>query len=69
LRSLLDWDTDEPFLQEVANEFRDLVRKLPAELRSGDEAIDLNNPQTLRQAAEDVKHLLLARLLSQEDGR
>jgi len=69
LRSLLDWDTDEPFLQEVANEFRDLVRKLPAELRSSDEAIDLNNPQTLRQAAEDVKHLLLARLLSQEDGR
>jgi exonuclease SbcD len=69
LRALLDWETDEPFLQEVSNEFRDLARKLPPELRSGDEAIDLNDPQALRQAVEDVKHLLLARLLAREDGQ
>jgi DNA repair exonuclease SbcCD nuclease subunit len=69
LRALLEWETDAPFLTEVAGEFQQLSRKLPAELRSGDDPIDLDNPQTLRQAVEDVKHLLMARLLSQEDSR
>jgi exonuclease SbcD len=69
LRALLEWETNESFLAEVAGEFQALSRKLPAELRSGDDPIDLDDPQTLRQAVEDVKHLLLARLLSQEDSR
>jgi DNA repair protein SbcD/Mre11 len=69
LRALLEWETDEPFLAEVAGEFQQLSRKLPIELRSGDDPVDLDNPQGLRQAIEDVKHLLLARLLSQEDSR
>src|SRR5690606_22070773 len=58
LRALLEWESDELFLQEVSDEFRDLARKLPPELRSGEEAIAPDNPQTLRQAVEDVKHLL-----------
>jgi exonuclease SbcD len=69
LRALLEWETDEPFLAEVAGEFQQLSRKLPIELRSGDDPVDLDNPQGLRQAIEDVKPLLLARLLSQEDSR
>jgi DNA repair exonuclease SbcCD nuclease subunit len=69
LRALVDWETDASFLAEVASEFRDLVRKLPPELRSGVEAIALDHPQALRPAVDDVKHLLLARLLSQEDDQ
>ena len=69
LRALSSWETDEPFMAEVASELRDLVRKLPPELRTGEDAIDLDNPQTLRQAVDEVKHLLLARLLSQEGGQ
>jgi hypothetical protein len=69
LRALVNWETDAPFLDEVADEVRTLQNKLPPELRTGDDAIDLDNPQTLRQAVEDVKHLLLARLLAGEDGR
>jgi DNA repair protein SbcD/Mre11 len=69
LRTLSTWQTDEPFMAEVASELRDLARKLPAELRSGEDGIDLDNPQTLRQAVDEVKHLLLARLLSQEGGQ
>jgi DNA repair exonuclease SbcCD nuclease subunit len=69
LQALLNWDTDELFLAEVTSEFRDLVRKLPPELGAGEEAINLDDAQTLRQALEDVKHLLLARLLSTEDCR
>jgi DNA repair exonuclease SbcCD nuclease subunit len=67
LRALVDWETDVAFLAEVASEFRDLLRRLPPELRHDEEAIALDNPEALRQAVEDVKHLLLARLLSQED--
>lgn len=69
LRTLVTCETDAAFLEEVADEFRPLQHKLPPELRAGDDAIDLDNPQTLRQAVEDVKHLLLARLLAGEDGR
>ena len=69
LRALLRWESDESFLAEVTGEFRDLAHKLPLELRSGDEAIDLEDPQTMRQAVEDVKHLLLSRLLSAEDAQ
>jgi hypothetical protein len=69
VRALSTWETDEPFMAEVAGELRDLVRKLPAELRTGEDGVDLDNPQTLRQAVEEVKHLLLARLLSQESGQ
>jgi hypothetical protein len=56
-------------MAEVAGELRDLVRKLPAELRTGEDGIDLDHPQTLGQAVEEVKHLLLARLLFQESGQ
>jgi exonuclease SbcD len=69
LRVLVHEETAAPFLAEVAGEFRTLQNKLPPELRTGDDAIDLDNPQTLHQAFEDVKHLLLARLLRGEDGR
>jgi DNA repair protein SbcD/Mre11 len=69
LRALVTWETETPFLDEMADEFRSLQHKLPPELTTGDDAIDLDNPQTLRQAVEDVKHLLLARLLCGEDGR
>jgi DNA repair exonuclease SbcCD nuclease subunit len=66
-RAIRDLDADEQLLADMSGEFRDLQRKLPPELRTGDEAIDLDNPETLRQAIVDVKHLLLPRLLSRED--
>jgi hypothetical protein len=69
VRGLVNWESDESFLAEVMSEFRDLARKLPRELHTGDESLDLDNPQTLRQAIEDVKHLLLARLLSVEGNQ
>jgi hypothetical protein len=69
LRGLVNWETDAQLLDELATEFGNLQRKLPEELQSGDDAIDLQDSQTMRQAVEDVKHLLLSRLLSMEDGQ
>jgi hypothetical protein len=67
LRAIRDLDADDQLLADLAAEFRDLRYKLPEELRTGEDAIDLESPQTLRQALEEVKHLLLGRLLSRGD--
>ena len=64
LRAIRDMDTDTQLLAKLRGELQELQRKLPSELRMGEDGIDLENPQLLRLATEDVKHLLLARLLS-----
>ena len=69
LRMIGDLDADEQVLASMIGEFADIQRKLPAELRTGEDAIDLDNPETLRGALEDVKQLLVARILSGDDGR
>lgn len=69
LRAIRDIGTDNQVLADLAGEFTDLHRKLPSELRAGEGAIDLESPETLRQAIEDVKQLLLVRLLSRGDGQ
>jgi len=69
LRGLVSWESDEAFLTEVTGEFRSLASKLPPELRAAGEGIEWGNPQALRQVVEEVKHLLLARLLSAEGGQ
>ncbi|MDY6833587.1 MAG: DNA repair exonuclease [Chloroflexota bacterium] len=64
LQALQDLDMDEQLLANMAEEFNDLQRKLPAELRTGNDAIDLHNPQTFQDAIEDVRQLLTTRILS-----
>jgi hypothetical protein len=64
LRAIRDVDMDAPLLAKLRGELQELQRKLPSELRIGEDGMDLENPQLLRLATEDVKHLLLARLLS-----
>lgn len=67
LRGIQELDADDPLLASLANQFSDLYRKLPAELRSGEDTIDLESPQYLRTTVERAKHLLLSRLLSSKD--
>lgn len=66
LRAIRDLDADDDILVELGREFTDLQRKLPSEIRTGIESLDLESPDRLRAALTDVKQLLLARLLSQE---
>jgi DNA repair exonuclease SbcCD nuclease subunit len=69
LRSLRDLDLDGARLAELAGEFADLGTRLPAELRTGDEPFDPASPDALRACLEDVKEMLLERLLSQGDAQ
>jgi len=64
LRAIHDLEADDQLLATISEEFSDLRRKLPAELRTGVETVDLESPETFREAIEDVKHMLLGRILS-----
>jgi exonuclease SbcD len=66
LRSIRDLETDEGELAELAEGFADLRRKLPAEVFEDGEAlapIDPLDPEQVRGVLDEVKDLLLARLL------
>ena len=69
LRSLRDLDLNAARLADLAGEFAELGIRLPAELRTGDEPFDPASPEVLRACLEDVKELLLERLLSQGDAQ
>jgi hypothetical protein len=65
-RSIRDLETDEGSIgdiAELAEGFADLRRKLPAELFEDGEALDPLDPAQVRGVLDEVKDLLLARLL------
>lgn len=68
LRSIRDMELDASALDEVADEIIALRQKLPAELLSGDDPFDPNDPEFLKDTLEDIKELLVNRLLSTEKG-
>jgi hypothetical protein len=65
LRSVRDLELDPDRLSRLAGEFADLSAKLPVDLRSGADAFDPSRPEYVRECLEDVKALLLERLLSE----
>jgi exonuclease SbcD len=67
LRSIRDLELDTARLAQLAEEVKDLSAKLPVDLRSGSDALDPSRPEYLRECLEDVKALLLERLL--REGR
>ncbi len=64
LRSIGDLEAAEGELAALAEGFADLRRKLPAELFEDGEALDPTDPERLRGLLDEVKDLLLARLLT-----
>jgi len=65
LRSIRDLELDPARLSKLADEVEDLSTKLPIDLRSGPDAFDPSQPEYARECLEDVKALLLERLLSE----
>jgi DNA repair exonuclease SbcCD nuclease subunit len=59
--------TDEDAAAEVFAEVRELWSKLPAELREGEDALRLDDPETRRDILRDVSESLLPRLLSGDE--
>ncbi len=63
LRSIRDLELDSDRLSMLAEDFADLSAKLPVGLRSGPDPLDPSDPEQIRVRLEDVKALLLERLL------
>ena len=53
----------ESFSMDGSPELADLHSRLPPEIQAGENPLDLNDPEQLRQMQEDVQELLLGRLL------
>ncbi len=68
LRAVRDMELDASALDELANEVSTLRQKLPAEMLGGDDSYDPTDPEVLKDTLEDIKELLVNRLLSPEKG-
>jgi exonuclease SbcD len=65
LRHCAEIRDDEQQLRALAEQLDDLRRKLPDELRRGDEALVLDDPDRIRELLDEVQPLLLGRLLQE----
>lgn len=73
LRAIRDMELDASALDELVDEISALRQKLPAELLGGDShsdawGYDPTKPAVLKDTLEDIKELLVNRLLSTEKG-
>lgn len=68
LRAIQDMELDDAALAGLAQDVSTLGQKLPAEIRGGADPYDPTDPDQLRMALEDIKDLLVTRLLSTEQG-
>ena len=66
LRAIHDMDLDSSALDGLADEMSVLRQKLPAELLAGDDPFDPANPEFLKETLEDIKELLVNRLMTTE---
>jgi DNA repair exonuclease SbcCD nuclease subunit len=60
--------TDPESVGELLRELEPLQRKLPVELRHGDDALRLDDPEWVQSALEDLDTELLPRLVADEEG-
>ena len=68
LRGIRDMELDASALDELTDEIVVLRQKLPAELLGGEDPFDPNDKGFLKDTLEDIKELLVNRLLSTEKG-
>jgi exonuclease SbcD len=68
LRAIRDLDASGDDLAALAAGFTALRAKLPAELLGGGDALDPTDPRQLRELLDEVKSLLIARLLTAPEG-
>jgi len=68
LHTIREMELDASAIKVLVNEVSTLRKKLPAELLSGDDSYDPTDPAVINETLEDIKDLLVNRLLSLERG-
>ena len=66
LNAIENIELDDAALAEIANEIAPLRQKLPAEILGGDDSYDPADIEQLQESLENIKELLVTRLLSTE---
>lgn len=69
LRYINKIETDPKVLSELAEVLSALKSRLPIELRQGEEAIDLENPERLKEMIRDAKQVLLPHMIARSFNR
>ena len=69
VRSIHNLQYDEKILEEMFRDFGDFFRKLPHEYSNDSQAIHPDHKENLSGVVEDVKHMLLTRILSSGSDR
>lgn len=68
LRAIRDMELDASALDDLTDDISTLRQKLPAELLGGDDPYDPAKPEILNDTLEDIKELLVNRLLTKGKG-
>ncbi|MCF6210628.1 MAG: DNA repair exonuclease [Gammaproteobacteria bacterium] len=68
LRAIRDMELDADALENLSNEVSALRQKLPVEILNGEDPYDPANLELLKDTLEDIKELLVNRLLSTEQA-
>ncbi|MCW8965427.1 MAG: DNA repair exonuclease, partial [Candidatus Pacearchaeota archaeon] len=68
LRTIHDMELETSAVEALVDELSALRQKLPAELLSGDDPYDPTHSDVLQENLEDIKELLVNRLLATEKG-
>ncbi len=66
LRGIRDMELDDSAVADLAHDLSGLRQKLPAEILTGEDGFDPSDPQQLHRILEDIKELLVNRLLTAE---
>ena len=64
VQAIRNLETDDRLLSELADGFKDLSAKLPSDVRRSEDPFDPSDMAAIRKSIPDVRHMLLARLLS-----
>ena len=66
LRAIQNMELNDTALDEIANELSAFRQKLPAELTGAENSVNPVSPEQIKDSLEDIKELLINRLLSTE---
>jgi DNA repair protein SbcD/Mre11 len=64
VKQVMELGADQEMLDAIVNDFEELKQKMPSELLEGEGRIDLESPDTYLNMIEDVKNIIVDRILS-----
>jgi hypothetical protein len=64
MKSMDDLSNNDSLLQAAVETLKDLNQRLPHELKTGDDALNLEDPAIIKNSVERVRQYVMSRILS-----